>query len=363
LIKETQAILDAEKKKLEEKQDKTQEEMEALVDVEITYKLTGGGQNAWKDVPVLSADDKQRYTKPVNNSDEILELKLQIQLLKQDKNTIESQANQIESLKQEKTNLELQIKEKDKEFVSLRNDNQSLQRGNSTVQQEIKTKDSKINSLQSENQELKLKINRLEYQLKGKDSKMNTLQNERRIHRTSSLRQTQNIETLNHEKATLEQNKMQAIIEMERLKTSNTSLEQLLKSKEDVMASLNGENKNLSTSNQFIIEMVETQKSLLQAKTNEMELLRQNMELLLANEQRRNDVLEQENQLLKQERTRYQTNVQNTRHLKSNNNIRSTNVGSSHDGDDGNPQNDINYDTELENTEESDDDDTEDVEK
>jgi hypothetical protein len=47
---------------------------------------------------------------------------------------------------------------------------------------------------------------------------MNTFQNENRIHRTSSLRQTQKIETLNHEKATLEQNKMQASIEMERLK-------------------------------------------------------------------------------------------------------------------------------------------------
>jgi arsenate reductase-like glutaredoxin family protein len=112
---------------------------------------------------------------------------------------------------------------------------------------------------------------------------MNTLQNENRIHRTSSLRQTQKIETLNHEKATLEQNKMQASIEMKRLKTSNMSLEQLLKSKEDAMASLNEEKKPLSTANQFIIEMVETQKSLLQVKTNEMELLRQNMEHLLAN--------------------------------------------------------------------------------
>jgi hypothetical protein len=45
--------------------------------------------------------------------------------------------------------------------------------------------------------------------------------------------------------------------------------------------------------------MVETQKSLLQAKTNEMELLKQNIEHLLANEQQRNDTLEQENRLLK----------------------------------------------------------------
>jgi hypothetical protein len=74
-----------------------------------------------------------------------------------------------------------------------------------------------------------------------------------------------------------------------------------------------------------------------------MELLRQNMEHLLANEQRRNDVLEQENQLLKQERTRYQTNVQRTSNLNSNN-TNSANAGSSHDGND-HAHNDINYDT------------------
>jgi hypothetical protein len=61
-------------------------------------------------------------------------------------------------------------------------------------------------------------------------------------------------------------------------------------------------------------------------------------------------------------RAQDQTNAQNTRHLHSNNNISSTHVETRHDvdNDDGNPQNDINYDTELDNTEESDDDDTED---
>jgi hypothetical protein len=122
---------------------------------------------------------------------------------------------------------------------------------------------------------------------------MNVLQSKTRIHRTSSLTQTQNLQALTHEKATLEQNKMSTSIEMERLKisniallqskqdatfelerlkSSNASLEQLLKSKEDATMSLNGENENLSTANQFIIEMVEIQKILLQAKTNEMEL-------------------------------------------------------------------------------------------
>jgi hypothetical protein len=66
--------------------------------------------------------------------------------------------------------------------------------------------------------------------------------------------------------------------------------------------------------------------------------------------------LEQENQLLKQERTRYQTNVQRTSHL-NNNNTNSANVVTSHDGND-DAHNDINYDTELDNTEESDDEDT-----
>jgi hypothetical protein len=109
LIKETEAILDSEKKKLEEKQDKTQKEMEALVDLNITYKLTGGGKDAWKDVPILFADDRQRHTQLVNksvknNENEILELKKQIQLLKQDKNTFESQAKQLQ---QERTHFEL----------------------------------------------------------------------------------------------------------------------------------------------------------------------------------------------------------------------------------------------------------------
>jgi chromosome segregation ATPase len=215
---------------------------------------------------------------------------------------------------------------------------------------------------------LKLEKASNEYQLKETTNKMNTLQSENRIHRTSSLKQNQKLETLNHEKTTLEQNRMSASIEMERLKASNivlvqskqdasfeverlkasnASLEQLLKSKEDATIPLNGEIKNLSTANQFIIEMVKTQKSLLQSKTNEMELLRQNMEHLLVNKQQRIDTLEQGNQLLKQERAQNQTNAQNTRHV-NNNDIRSTNIGTSHDDD---AHNDINYDTELDDTE------------
>jgi predicted RNase H-like nuclease (RuvC/YqgF family) len=115
---------------------------------------------------------------------------------------------------------------------------------------------------------------------------------------------------------------------MEQLKTSNASLEQLLKSKEDATTSLNGENKNLSTTNQLITGMVETQKVLLQAKANEMELLRQNMERQLADEKKRVEVLEQEIRALKQEMVQDQTHVQNTKHF-NNNIINPANVESS----------------------------------
>jgi hypothetical protein len=130
LRKEAEAILDAEKEKLEEKQDKTQEEMEAIVDLKIAYKLVDGGKYAWEDVPILLADDKQRYAKPVgnsvtNNADEILELKKQIQLLEQDKSSFQSQAEQFQ---QEATKLDLQMKETDKELTSLKDDNRSLKR-------------------------------------------------------------------------------------------------------------------------------------------------------------------------------------------------------------------------------------------
>jgi hypothetical protein len=96
-------------------------------------------------------------------------------------------------------------------------------------------------------------------------------------------------------------------IEMERLKASDASLEQLLKSKQGATVSLHGEDKNLPTANQFTMEMMETQKTLLQAKTNEVELLRQNMERL-----------EQENKALKQERIQDQINTQITSRLNNN---------------------------------------------
>jgi hypothetical protein len=126
LIKETEAILDAEKKRLEEKQKKTRQEMEAFVDLNITYKFVDGGKEAWNDVPILFANDRQRYTKSVNssvtnNEGEILELKNQIQLLKQERSTFESQAKQLQALKKEESKLQLQIKER-----NIRNKSASL---------------------------------------------------------------------------------------------------------------------------------------------------------------------------------------------------------------------------------------------
>jgi FtsZ-binding cell division protein ZapB len=253
LRNETETILDSEKKKLEEKQHKTQDDMEKLVDLNITYRLVDGGEDAWNDVPILFTNDIRRYTLLANrsvtyNEDEILELKKQIQLLKQ-KITLIGQTKELPPSTQEESIFQLQLQEKDRQITLLRNDFQLLQHKNVTFQNQIKTNDSKIASLQTETQELKLKNNSLEqqvrekeskialvqsenqslklekasneYQLKETTNKMNTLQSENRIHRTSSLKQNQKVETLNLEKTTLEQNRMSTSIEMERLKASN----------------------------------------------------------------------------------------------------------------------------------------------
>jgi chromosome segregation ATPase len=344
---------------LEDKQDKTQEEMESLVDLNITYKLTGGGKDAWKDVPILFIDDKQRYTESLNNSatnkdQEILELKKQIQLLKQER----SQAKQLPPLKQEESNLERQIKEQGKELALLRNDKQSLQRGNSTVQQQMKTKDDKIASLQRENQELKLKTNSLEQQGREKDSKINALENEQHGYHRMSIQQTQTLNSLKQEKQMMEQDKTNTANEMERLKSSYTILEQLLKAKEGTIMSLNRENQLISTANQGnqqgANEMVDTLKSLLQAKNSEIELNNLKMENALDKEKGKNQKLQKEIKRLKQHQqtsssreTRPSSSATVPELTTSSNTTvpepTTSNTGINEDD----PNNDFNYDTEC----------------
>jgi hypothetical protein len=128
-----------------------------------------GGKNAWKYVPILSANDRQRYTQLLNssatyNDDEILELKKKSQLLKPEKSTLIGQAKELLPIRQAESRLYLEIKERDRQLTLLRNDFQLLQHKNITFHQQLKKNNSKTTSLQKENQELKLKINTLEYQ-------------------------------------------------------------------------------------------------------------------------------------------------------------------------------------------------------
>jgi chromosome segregation ATPase len=355
LIKETEAILDSEKKKLEEKQNKTQQEMEALVDLNITYNLVDGGKNAWKDVPILFIDDKQRYTQLVNNSptnkdQEILELKKQIQLLKQERNTFESQAEQLQSLKQEESNLQRQIKESDRQLTLLRNDFQLLHDKNIAFQNQIKTNDSKIASLQRENQELKLKTNNLEQQVREKDNKINSLENEQHGHHRMSIQQTQTLNSLKQDKQVMEQDKTNATNEMERLKSSYAILEQLLKAKEDVIMSLNRENQG---NQQGANEMVDTLKSLLEAKTSETELLKQKMENALDKEKGKIKKLLKEIKRLKQHQQASSSRETRPSNYTTVPEPTTSNTGTNEDD----PNNDFNYDTEC-GTENSSSDDT-----
>jgi chromosome segregation ATPase len=340
---------------LEEKQNKTQKERESLVDVNITYKLTGGGQNAWKNVPILFIDDKQRYTESMNslathNEDEILELKKQIQLLKQERSTFKSQAEQLQSLKQEESNFQLQIKESDRQLTLLRNDFQLLHDKNVTFQQQINTNDSKIASLQRENQELQLKTNSLEQQVREKDNKINVLENEQHGHHRMSIQQTQTLNSLKQEKQTMEQDKTNTTNEMERLKSSYAILEQLLKAKEDVIMSLNRENQG---NQQGANEMVDTLKSLLQSKNNEIEFNNLKMENALDKEKEKIKKLQKENKRLKQHQQA--SSSRETRPSSSATVPEATSSNTRTNEDD--PNNDFNYDTEC-GTEYSSSDDT-----
>ncbi|KAI8880935.1 hypothetical protein K501DRAFT_275067 [Backusella circina FSU 941] len=256
LIKKSEVILEAEKRNLEKKKHKTKEEIETLEQLKITYKLTDGGEDAWKDVPMLLSEDIKHDKKSVDKA--VVNYKDEIKMLKK----------QIQFLQQEKTTL--------------------------------------------------------------KYDKIRTLENENSTYRTASLNQIQKLETLIQEKATWEQ---------------------LLKSKEDIIVSLNRENNLLSVAanqgnQQGTNEMVETLKSLLQAKTNEIELLKQNIRI---------NALKQENRMLKQERTRKQTTVQSTAPF--HNSSSSSHIGSSQYDHYDDQNNDINSDTEVSNAEESEDDD------
>jgi hypothetical protein len=171
LRNETETILEAEKKKLEEKRHKTQQEMEALVDLNITYKLVDGGGDVWNDVPILFTNDRRRYTQlvngPVTNKDqEIFELKEQIQLLKHEKSILIGQTKELPPIKHEESNFQLEIKEKDRQIALLRNDFQLLQHKNVTFQQQINANDRKMATLQRENQELQLKTKKLQKKIK-----------------------------------------------------------------------------------------------------------------------------------------------------------------------------------------------------
>jgi chromosome segregation ATPase len=323
LRKETEAILDAEKKKLEEKQDKTQQEMESLEQLNITYKLTGGGKDAWKDVPILFIDDKQRYTEPMNNSathneDEILGLKKQIQLLKQ-----------------EESNLQRQIKERDRQLTLLRNDSQLVQHKNIAFQNQIKTNDSKIASLQREIQELQLKTNSFEQQVREKDNKINSLENEQHGHHRTSIQQTQILNSLRQEKKTMEQDKTNTTNEMEPLKSSYSTLKQLLKAKEDAIMSLNRENQG---NQQGANQMVDTLKSLLQAKNNEIELNNLKMEHALDKEKGKIKKLQKEIKRLKQTANSRETRPSSSATVPE---PTASNTGTNEDD----PNNDFNYDT------------------
>jgi hypothetical protein len=130
------------------------------------------------------------------------------------------------------------------------------------------------------------------------------LESEKAAYHSKSLQQTQIIDSLKQAKETIEQDKRSTMNELEQLKASYTTLEQSLKAKEDTIVLLNRENQMILTENQGnqqgANEMVDTLKSLLQAKNNEIELSNLKMENALDKEKEKNKKLLKEIKRLKQ---------------------------------------------------------------
>ncbi|KAI8888625.1 hypothetical protein K501DRAFT_267711 [Backusella circina FSU 941] len=83
--------------------------------------------DAWKDVSMLLSEDYQGGVKTekeavANYKEEVQMLMKQISLLKQEKNISKIQVVQLESLKQEKTDFELKIKERDNKINLLKSE-------------------------------------------------------------------------------------------------------------------------------------------------------------------------------------------------------------------------------------------------
>jgi chromosome segregation ATPase len=341
---------------LEAKEAVTLKEYEARQQLKIAYKLADRSKVSFGEKTAISFKDEN----PMNETcqkyeNEILELKNRIQILEQENTIFGEQAQQLQVLAQEKSNFKLQIVEKDGQINSTQEHNQLLKQENKTSQHRLNESDRKINFLKIENRSLKDEKTSLGQQLSTKDSEIRAFEIEKRASHLIFIQQNDSINALKQEKQSLEQDKKHRIDEMERLKVTSANTEQLLTSKDDAMASLKRENQTLCATNernqQETNEVVETFKSLLDAKTNEYDLLKQNMEHLLMNEKRKNDVLEKENRTLKQYVAQQQRPSQITNVL--NDTVSHINFELTCDD----PDNDINYDTEFCDTEESGDDD------
>jgi chromosome segregation ATPase len=137
------------------------------------------------------------------------------------------------------------------------------------------------------------------------------------------------LNSLKQEKQVMEQDKTNITNEMERLKSSYTILEQLLKAKEGNQQGAN--------------EMVDTLKSLLQAKNSEIELNNLKMEHALDKEKEKIKKLLKENKRLKQHQ---QASSSRETRPSSNTTVpepTTSNTGTNEDD----PNNDFNYDSEC----------------
>jgi chromosome segregation ATPase len=162
------------------------------------------------------------------------------------------------ALKQAKSRLDRQLTDKEKEHRACKDENRLLKKSNETLDRELYDNENKIKSMVQ--------------QIKQKDNHITTLKKDKSHNN-------------NQQKSNNE----------------NQALKQKIKEHENTIHALKAESKTLSVTSdlQMTNRMIETMESLLKARTNEMELLKQNMSFLLDKEKEKTARLEREIATLK----------------------------------------------------------------
>jgi DNA repair exonuclease SbcCD ATPase subunit len=217
-----------------------------------------------------------------------------------------------------------------------------------SLKQTKQTLKNEKHDLEKQIQQLLEREKAVEKRIKKRDDKIKSLRLDGQNQLSAFLKKTRDLESTLEINQTLEHEKKSLEYENEIKSQSIHALEQQLKTKQDDLdlATLKGEIPGSDTV-QCIDGMLKTFENLLQSRTRENDLIKQNMQLLLEEEKRKNKILEKQVKFMQQKTGKRRAQVNghhyNLSSVKVDDVVDDVNDNVEYDSDDN--LNDINYDT------------------